>query len=844
MIMKKTLSLLLAVIMIAMTFTVFPITANAADVDAAGTEEGTVKYVGTADELKAACNEINTNGGNYTINLTADIQDGYIGITNSTAEVTVFGNNHEMDCSRIYGGAIYVSNGATVSLGSRDGGEKNKLTVSGGKDNDNPGLVYVLADSTCNMYDGVTLQDHEGQNYFGGGVTIEGGTFHMYGGTIRKCGINGGSVCYGGGVAVFNGGTFIMDGGTITECYVTTDYISQSDDFPPFVDDPENAITAVGGGVYVSSGSVFTMNGGTISKNTAYNSANIAAYGGGVAVVASEGYGNYTEKLLGGGIQSAVTINGGMITENSADNGAGLYASEEHFTFAAAFGASNWRVILNSNIDPGLFINGGVITKNNAAAEGGGVYLESIVDVSENNGYHRAEVVFNGATITENTSGDRGAGVYYNEIVKLWLSGANIIQGNTYNDKLNNLNIYKADDTVYPVYVDGDLTGSQIGLSDPKLWDDDLSDEADEAVSEDYLTSGYKNNNDANPSAYFTSDHETWMADFSNVKEDEVRLVRKTKVDYHINNDDIIAAKYDDNNDETDDDIFTDEIEAAGTTVNVGDTINEFYTIPEVVPTADNSCPYIFKGWYYDQDNEDDDDPVVFGADVYTARRDIYAHWIKVENVRKHWSDENVLPPGVKSYGGFDLAGVQIRRSMLDTNFGKITPGGMRFITSLSMDVVNEINKIKPNNIEYGYVAAKYDGTSKDWIDYHDGYEKLQYVSDGANGINTTNTTDKDKDYFGFAHNVDCTSCVANSSSTIVPLDHQNYDGYLLYSLVINYDEENPKGYETKVLARPYIHYTDANNLDRVAYSEYLGNANKIGGCYISYNDIAAPSGN
>ena len=838
MIMKKTLSLLLAVIMIAMTFTVFPITANAVDVDAAATAAATVKNVSTAAELTDACTEINQNGGEYVINLKDNIDNGYIGITNSTAEVTVFGNNHEMDCSRIYGGAIYVSNGATVNLGSSDGGEKNTLTIYGGVDNDNPGIVYVLANSTCNMYDNVTLRDHEGQNYFGGGVTIEGGTFHMYGGTIRKCGINGGSVCYGGGVAVFNGGTFIMDGGTITECYVTTDYISQSDDFPPFVDDPENAITAVGGGVFVSSGSVFTMNGGTISKNTAYNSANIAAYGGGVAVVASEGYDSYTEKLLGGGIQSAVTINGGMITENSADNGAGLYASEEHFTFAAAFGASNWKVILNSNIDPGLFINGGVITKNNAAAEGGGVYLESIVDASENNGYHRAEVVFNGATITENTSGDRGAGVYYNEIVKLWLSGANIIQGNTYNDKLNNLNIYKADDTVYPVYVDGDLTGSQIGLSDPKLWDDGLEDEANEAVSEDYLTSGYKNNNDANPSAYFTSDHETWMADFSNVKEDEVRLVRKNTVDYHINND-IIAASYD-KHDGTDKDIFTDEINAAGTTVTVGDTINKFYTIPEVVPTDTNSCPYIFKGWYYDPDNEDDDDPVVFDTDVYTAGKDIYAHWIKVENVRKHWSDENVLPPGVKTYGGFDLAGVQIRRSMLDTNFGKITPGGMRFITSLSMDVVNEINKIKPNNIEYGYVAT----TNTDWINYHDGYEKLQYVSKTANGIDTSETAENEN-YFGFAENIDCTSAVAEGRTNVVLLDHQNYDGYLLYSLVINYDEENPTGYNTKVLARPYIHYTDANGSERVAYSEYLGkNANKIGGCYISYNDIVAPSGN
>ena len=225
------------------------------------------------------------------------------------------------------------------------------------------------------------------------------------------------------------------------------------------------------------------------------------------------------------------------ITENSADIGAGIYASELHFAYAGGFGTRYFSQILKPS--SGLYINGGEITKNNATKKGGGVYLESIVDASENNGYHRAEVVFNGATITENISGDRGAGVYYDEIVKLWLSETNIIQNNTFNDKLNNLNICKKNGIVYPVYVNGDLTGSQIGLSDPKLWDDDLSDEADEAVSEDYLTSGFKTYNTGHPASFFTSDHETWSADFSDVNENEVRLTRGAEVNYYINNNDI-----------------------------------------------------------------------------------------------------------------------------------------------------------------------------------------------------------------------------------------------------------------------------------------------------------------
>ena len=82
---------------------------------------------------------------------------------------------------------------------------------------DTPGLLYIMG--SCDMYAGVTLTDRKGNNYFGGGVTVFGGTFHMHGGAIEKCGIEGGSVCYGGGVAVAYGGTFVMDDGEIRDRY-------------------------------------------------------------------------------------------------------------------------------------------------------------------------------------------------------------------------------------------------------------------------------------------------------------------------------------------------------------------------------------------------------------------------------------------------------------------------------------------------------------------------------------------------------------------------------------------------------------------------------------------------
>ena len=862
MILKRTLSIFLAILMIGMTFTAFPITVNAADIDTTATAEANVIDVGTAEELTAAYNTINTNGGEYIINLTADIENGYITITNSSAVVTIYGNGHSISRNQGYS-AIVVTDGATVNLGSADGGDKNALTIVGSTDNDDPGIVFVLPNSTCYMYDKVTLKDHKGNNYIGGGVTVEGGTFIMNGGTIENCGIDGGSNCFGGGVGVFNDGYFEMNGGTIKDCYV----ISAGNSWQiPWV---------AGGGVFVLRAN-FTMNGGTIENCSATNyetSDKFDALGGGVATITSlDGVYDYNQY---GYLDSNVTMNGGTIKGCSSDIGGGALAAGLWYINNKAI--ATYQGYIDPIDNPGIFLNGGTmsgndssmggamffcqvrpsvdiknmtidsnsaeeggaidvfykwthaqienctITNNTSTSKGGAILLDSNTNSS---GTHIKDT-----TITGNTSGDRGAGIYYDANSLLTISGANTVQNNTYNGALNNLNILSLEK---PVYVDGALTGSQIGLSDPKLWDDGLEDEAGEAVSEDYLTSGYKNYNTVNPSAFFTSDHDTWFADFSEVDENEVRLVRK-KPDYHINNTEI-DDHYNNN------DIFTSYVEAATKEIKVGETIDEFYTVPEVVPTAANSCPYIFKGWYYDQENDNDSHPVHFGTDKYA--KDIYAHWIKVDNVTKDADDPTMFQNGGEIYGGFDLAGVQIRKEMLDHNFEEVTPGGMRFITSLNMDVVNEINKIKPNNIEYGYVAATHEG----WINYHcDGVkhgsdEKLKYVSETANGIDTSSSNATNENYFGFAKNVNCTSKVTDSKNGVVRRDHQNFDKYLLYSLVITYEEEgSDKGKD--VLARPYIRYKDANGLERVAYSEYTG-TNVLGGCYTNYNRVADMAGN
>lgn len=1055
--MKKTVAKYLCIILsVAMLVTALPLTVYAED-------SVTEKYVGSAAELETVCNEINTNGGKYVINLTGDIENGSMSITKESAVVTVIGNGHTIFTSNY---VFYIENGAKIILG--DG--ESKLTVEGdNQPHHDPGLICIKKDSYCTMNDNVTLKNHKGDNYLGGGVTVEGGSFVMNGGNIDKCGIGSGSVCYGGGVAVFNGGYFEMNGGSITNCYAISDY---EDDY-----DPNRCFTAVGGGVFVTGGSSFTMNGGTISGCEATN------MGGGVAQIIS--YNEITSFNMGT-LKSTVTINDGTISGNKAGNGAGVFSSGYFYCYAAMFyGYGSGGIGTQPN--PGLFINRGKINQNEADGSGGGVFITMLrpntvflhnAEITENKAYSGAgidilgfwtktdidnctitdnvaesnggglEITQNSSggqtflkntTITGNKSGGRGAGVYYDKDSELHISGKDIIQDNKFNGTLNNLNILSVEK---PVIVDGALTGSQIGLSDPRLWDDNLSDlDAPDDGSAELLTSGYKANNpDVHPDKYFTSDHESWVVERTqkasttiddpnskkyraykvkkyqvvtkgnyaghynqyvitdiqnpsltnistineiiselkyhfestekyNIKDqsnssvgstyitytpkvsngrlssivirrapntneltltynassgkgsvdykastnlqsryansgklvlqitsngdtelsknttfsnnyteetvdyvnldppgnvlyeydeygdvaaklvidsyvtksaqitvetgtdEEVRLVRKD-INYHINNEEI-----DDNYNNND--IFTSYVkEAIGKDIKVGDTIEEFYTIPEVKATKSSSCPYIFKGWYYDPENDNDTRPVTFGTDKYS--KDIYAHWIKVENVAKDANDDNELPPTYNnSYGGFDLAGVQVREGIRDTNFGyEKMPGGLRFVTSLNMDVVNKINAIKPNNIEYGYVAA----TNEGWIDYHseDADRKLQYVSETANGIDTSSDNAADENYFGFASNIICTSRKTNGSG-IVKEDHRNFDGYLLYTLVITYEnvENEESAKNTKVLARPYIKYLDANGLERVAYSEYRGNSNTLGGCYTSYNAIA-----
>ena len=272
--------------------------------------ESNVYEVGDSEGFNNAVAAINgKTSGDYVIKLTDDIESN--GATfSSDCTTTILGNGHTITLGE--GEAHFgVSGGAQLNLGSTDG--SNVLTINGGGKsyNDRPGVLQVGVGSTCDMYSSVTICGREGSNYPGGGVTVQGGTFHMHGGTIENCGINGGSVCYGGGVGVVNdyytgaGGPFIMDGGEIKGCYAIAPSV------------PGLTFQSYGGGVFVAYGSSFTMNGGTISGNRADvgggvmlsdNSAEMKIGGGSIT-------GN-TATICGGGL--AAVGNGGAVVVNNA----------------------------------------------------------------------------------------------------------------------------------------------------------------------------------------------------------------------------------------------------------------------------------------------------------------------------------------------------------------------------------------------------------------------------------------------------------------------------------------------------------------------------------------------
>lgn len=304
--------------------------------------------VSTADEFAAALSNI-TSGGEFIISLTADITVTSATFNKSGSTVTIVGNGHTISLG--FQKTINVSNGVTLNLGTDD--SSNKLLITRVYSNDTPGAVYVQGGGTVNMYNGVTIKDCKGNNYFGGGVTVKGGTFNMKGGIIQNCGIQGGSVCFGGGVAVINGGKFTMDGGVIEGCYASTSLPEKNKGLIPW---------GAGGGVFVGGGSTFILNGGSITNCKASES------GGGVFVVASKD--SYFSHSSFGYLDSKfVMSNTSSITGCSAAYYGGGVCVDGYYVNAYGLAAPTPEA--GAPASPGVNLNGGKISGNSASLGGG-----------------------------------------------------------------------------------------------------------------------------------------------------------------------------------------------------------------------------------------------------------------------------------------------------------------------------------------------------------------------------------------------------------------------------------------------------------------------------------------
>lgn len=356
--------------------------------------------VSNSSEFDNAVVTVNAaTSGEYIIELTDDIQTGGASFS-SSQPVSIVGNGHTMALGQY--GSISVQSGAQLSLGVADGSDALKISGGNEQSNDVPGLLHIQG--TCNMHSGVTIADRKGDNYFGGGVTVQGGTFHMYGGTIDNCGITGGSICYGGGVAVIYGGAFTMDGGEIKNCFATSSF--KASDYGM----DSRIITSAGGGVYVSGGSSFVMTGGAISNNKANE------MGGGVAVVAS------IDEIINGGwgnLQSSAQILGGTISGNEANDGAGVLSSA--YFYAAAYGLCADTPNVGAAEKPGLFLENTTITNNTTNQEEG--YGAGVLAVMMKS---PAAAEIRNCTIAKNSAAIGGGIASYGNFTSLTIDGCTI----------------------------------------------------------------------------------------------------------------------------------------------------------------------------------------------------------------------------------------------------------------------------------------------------------------------------------------------------------------------------------------------------------------------------------
>ena len=211
----------------------------------------------------------------------------------------------------------------------------------------------------------LTLTDCSGNGKVQGEVTVNGGKFELYGGTII------GGVEVGRHSNPATGSAFTMYGGTISGNTDTGGVFlvgTTNDTDPPrftmhggtISDNTAGASDGGGGGVYVGEKCSFTMDGGTITGNTA-----TAGNGGGIYIHFNAGNVSISNATITGNKASATG-------NTSYGHGGGIYSER------------------------GVTVKNVTITGNNSTYEGGGIYGKGAITLTD-------------ATVTDNSQYD----VYY-----------------------------------------------------------------------------------------------------------------------------------------------------------------------------------------------------------------------------------------------------------------------------------------------------------------------------------------------------------------------------------------------------------------------------------------------
>ena len=431
---KLPLALLVAFVL---SLGLFPISSSAAEVE-----------VSTYDDLKKA---IDNASDEMTIKLGNDLElkeDTQSIEINDSKKITLLGNGHTIKFTGKENGITVSGKDTSLTLGGDDAG---KLVISG-PDADKPNvdpknpetienvkyedtsreapLINVKDDAALTMNDGVTLTDNwmaanwaklqvNGvHRYHGGGVYVEGGSFTMKGGTVKR-----NSADWGGGVFIASDGKFTMSGGSIEGnvsswgaglCVMSsTADISGNAKVDgnramgyKYKDGNNEVIhSAIGGGIALMGAmpygdNNFTNGDGALTiKDSASVSNNICCgdtkrnannWGGGIGIAGSGKTGSVPALTL--------NINGGAINGNMASNGGGVSVYCSSATGGTESGASS-----NFSAEVKINMTNGEISGNKVNYKGGGVDLNGeFISFGSGNAASSAVFHMSGGKISNN----------------------------------------------------------------------------------------------------------------------------------------------------------------------------------------------------------------------------------------------------------------------------------------------------------------------------------------------------------------------------------------------------------------------------------------------------------